>query len=284
MVKKVIMATALALTASLSAQAQLKNDKNVFNHLSVGVSVGTTGAGFEVGTTICPVLTLRAGMDFMPNFNVGTTVNVDRPEALKNVSGELLATRYIDIPDYGVDIDVKGTPNKTQGKAFLDIYPGRNSAFHFTVGATFGSSTLATIKATDKAIAAVELYNDDVRNGYLMAEPGHPNGFDIELEGYSVGHSKGRVRLDAQVMAVRPYFGIGVGRTVPRHRVGAKFELGAEYMGKIKLVDAYANNGAGYTITQDTPGISSDFRDVLKYVDKVPVYPTLKLTIFGRIF
>lgn len=284
MIKKVLMVTALALTTTVTAQAQLKNDKNVFNHLSVGVSVGTPGVGFEVGTTICPVLTLRAGMDFMPNFTVNSTFNVDRPEVLKNVSGELLATRYINIPDYGVDIDVKGTPNKTQGKAFLDIYPGRNSVFHFTVGATFGSSTLASVKATDKAIAAVELYNKDVQNGYLVAEPNYPNGFDIELEGYKVGHSKGRVRIDAQVQSVRPYFGIGFGRTVPRKRVGAKFELGAEYIGKIKLVDVYANDGAGYTITQDTPGISDDFKDVLKYIDKVPVYPTLKLTIFGRIF
>lgn len=268
----------------MSAQAQLKDDKNCFNHLSLGVSASTSGFGFEVGTTICPVLTLRAGMDFMPDVSVDADFNVDRPDVLKNVSHELLASRYVDIPDYGVDIPVTGILNKTQGKVFLDLYTGRNSTFHFTVGATFGNSPLASLKATDKAIAAVELYNADVRNGLIVAEPNYPNGFDINVEGYNVTPNKGRVRLDAQMKSVRPYFGIGFGRSVPRKRVGAKFELGAEYMGNIKIVDVYANNGDGYTITQDTPGISDDFRDVLKYIDKVPVYPTLKLTIFGRIF
>lgn len=275
---------ALALAATVSAQAQLQDDKNCFNHLSLGVNVSTSGVGFEVGTTVCPVLTLRAGMDFMPNFTVNSHFNVDRPSVLQNVSPEILESRYVNIPEYGADIDVTGTLNKTQGKVLLDIYPGRNSTFHFTLGATFGSSILASVKATDKAIAAVELYNEDVRNGILMAEPNYPNGFNIDLEGYAVTPNKGRVRLDAVGTSVRPYFGIGFGRTVPRKRVGCKFELGAEYWGKIKIVDAYANNGEGYTITQDTPGISDDFQDVLKYVGKVPVYPTLKLSIFGRLF
>lgn len=281
MIKKLLLA--LALTASMSAQAQIPGDKNCFNHLSLGLSVGTTGIGLEAGTTICPFVTLRAGVDYMPQFTVNSHFNVDRPKVLKNISGELLATRYINIPEYGVDINVKGTLNKTQGKVFFDLYPGRSSCFHFTVGATFGSSTLATIKATDKAIAAIELYNYDISVGNVKAETNYPHGFDIDLEGYKVAHDKGRIRLDAQVMPFRPYIGIGVGRTVPRKRVGAKFELGAEYIGKIKIVDAYANNGKGYTITQSTPGISDDFKNVLKYIDKVPVYPTLKLTITGRI-
>lgn len=282
MVKKVLLA--LALTSCISAQAQLADDKNCFNHLSVGLSIGTPGIGFEVGTTINPILTLRAGMEFMPKFTVDNHFNFDRPKILNNVSQELLEERYVNIPEYGARLDVKGTPNKTQGKVFLDIYPSKNTIFHFTVGATFGSSTLATVKATDKKIAAIELYNEDVRNGILQAEPNYPNGFNIDLEGYNITPNKGRVRLDAKVNAVRPYVGFGVGRTVPQKRVGAKFELGIEYMGKAKVIDAYADNGNGYTITQDTPGISEDFKDVIKYIDKVPVYPTLKLTIFGRIF
>lgn len=280
--KKIFIALMLA-AATLSAQAQLKDDKNCFNHLSIGASVGTTGVGFELGTTFCPVVTFRAGMDFMPNFTVKSHVDFDRPQILNNVNQELLEERYVNIPEYGARIDVKGSPYRMKGKAFFDIYTGKKSCFHFTVGATIGSTTLASVKATDKAIAAVELYNADVAKGNLMAEPGYPDGFNIDLEGYKVAHDQGRIRLDAQVMKVRPYFGIGVGRTVPRKRVGAKFELGAEYIGKIKIVDVYANDGKGYTITQDTPGISDDFQNVLKYIDKVPVYPTLKLTIFGRI-
>lgn len=282
MVKKVFMA--LALTAGLSAQAQIADDSNLFNHLSVGVSVGTPGIGIELGTTICPYVTMRAGVDIMPKFTVTNQLQVNRPEALKYVSQELLETRYVNIPAYGAKIDVKGQPNKTQGRVLFDIYPTKNSVFHFTVGAAFGSSDLVSVKATDKTIAAVELYNNDVKNGIIAPEPNYEDGFHFDIEGYKIVPDQGRIRLDARVNSFRPYFGIGVGRTVPRHRIGCKFEAGVEYWGKPKLVDAYANNGAGYTITENEPGISKEFADGIKLGSGIPVYPTLKLTINGRLF
>lgn len=274
----------LALAGTLSAQAQLLDDKNQFNHLSVGLSLGTTGIGFEVGTLICPYVGVRAGVDFMPKFTVKNHFDYDRPSVLNNVNPELLETRYVNIPEYGASVDVKGKPNKTQGKILFDIYPGKNTMFHFTVGATFGSSVLASVRATDRAIAAIELYNSDIKNGLVVPEPNYPDGFSVELEGYKLTPNEGRIRLDAKVNGFRPYLGFGVGRTVPRNRVGCKFEMGVEFWGKPKLVDAYANGGDGHIISEDEPGISGDFKDVVKILNKIPVYPTLKFTIFGRIF
>ncbi|MBQ0049740.1 MAG: hypothetical protein KBT12_05860 [Bacteroidales bacterium] len=281
----------LALASVVSAQAQIADDKNCFNHLSVGLGVGTTGVSIELGTPICPFVTMRAGVDIMPKFTITNHFDYDRPEALDKVPIYLLEHRYINIPEYGAKVEVKGKPYKTQGKLLFDIYTGKNSMFHVTVGATFGSSTIASVRATDKAIRAVEQYNADITpgpDGQSMIQPEddpqYKDGIKIRVEGYSVTPNEGRVRIDAVTNAFRPYIGFGVGRTVPRKRVGCKFDMGVEFWGKPKVVDHYANNGKGHTITADEPGITKDFRDVIKVLNKIPVYPTLKFTVFGRIF
>lgn len=284
---------ALALTASVAASAQIADDSNKFNHLSVGAGVGTNGISLELGTTLCPVVTMRAGVDIMPKFKINNSIDYDRPEVLNNVPAELLNERYVNIPEYGAHVDIKGTPGMTQGKLLFDIHPGKNSMFHFTVGAYFGGRNMVSAKALDKTIAAVELYNHDITtigpDGiHTIVEPEddpkYKDGIKIDLEGYNLTPNKGRIELDGRINAVRPYIGIGVGRTVPRKRVGCKFEFGAQFIGKIKVVDKYGDGGKGHVITADEPGISSDFKDVIDILNKIPVYPTLKLTIFGRIF
>lgn len=271
--KKIFLA--LALVAAMSANAQTDNKV----HVAVGVNLGTTGVGLEAATSICPNLDIRAGFDFVPQVEITSTAHYERPSALNNVPAELLATRYVNIPPYGADIDIKGKPFMSQGKVLFDIYPTKKTSFHFTVGAMIGSSEIAKLRAADKTVAAVELYNQDIKNGLIVAEPGFPNGITIEFEGYAITPNKGRAEVDARVNSFRPYVGIGFGRSVPRKNIGCKFELGMEFWGKIKVVDKYGD----HEITEDEPNISSDLKDVLSILNKVPGYPCLKFSVFGKI-
>ncbi len=278
--KKIFLA--LAFFAATAVHAQNDNEDGAFNHLSVGVTLGTTGIGFELGTTISPYIGLRAGYEFMPNFTVKNTFEYDRPKALNNVPPELLKERYVDIPEYGAKIDAKGSPLLKQGNVLVDIFPGTKSSFHFTVGAYFGKEEIVSLKAADKTIAAVELYNSDIKNGYIKAEPQYPNGIYVDFEGYQMGSesmNQGRVELDLKTNSFRPYVGVGFGRTVPRSTIGCRFDFGVEFIGKLKLYDKYRD----HEITKDEPGISSDFKDVLKVLGGIPVYPSLKLSIVGKI-
>lgn len=276
--KKILIA--LALITSTVANAQIADDKNQFNHLSLGVNMGTNGIGFELGTTITPIIAVRAGMDFMPQFNINTNIDYDRPEVLNKVPQQLLEERYVNIPEHGAQAKFKIRPFMTQGKLLFDIYTSKNSMFHFTIGAYFGSSTIAKGRCAEKAIAAIELYNQDIKNGLIEPEDGYEDGFHIDMEGYKIGTNQGRAQLYAKVNSVRPYIGIGVGRTVPRHRFGCKFDFGVQFWGKPRLYDKYNND---HEITKSEPGISKDFKDGLDIANKVTVYPTLKFSVFGRI-
>ena len=41
-------------------------DRNIFNHLDVGLSLGSTGIGIDVSTNVTNSVRLRAGVDYMP--------------------------------------------------------------------------------------------------------------------------------------------------------------------------------------------------------------------------
>lgn len=270
---------ALSLLVAVAVQAQ--EDNVLFKHVSAGLNLGTNGIGFEVGTTLTPILEMRAGMDFMPNININKTLKYDRPKELNNVPGELLNERYVNIPEYGAKVDIRIKTFLTQGKVLFDIFTSKESSFHFTVGAYFGNSVIGKGRCADKTIAAVELYNQDIKNGLIKAEPQYPDGIKIDMEGYSLGHDQGRAELQAKVSSFRPYVGIGFGRTVPRkHRLGCKFDFGVQFWGAPKLYDKYNND---HQIKKSEPGLSKDFQDGLDIAEKVSVYPTIKFSLFGRI-
>lgn len=269
--KKIFLA--MAFICGLSAQAQIANDKNVFNHLSVGVGVGTTGVGIEVGTTVCPVITLRAGVDFMPGLSYNTSLEFDPPSGWYDIP-EAIRRRYLPTDD--METDIKVQPNMVNGKILADIYLGRNSMFHFTVGAYFGRKSFIQVKAKGEVVYGIGEFNRDIDKGNI---PGIGTE-KILLEGYELGIDQGRAKASINTKSFKPYVGIGIGRTTPRKRVGVKFEMGAQFWGKPTLHD----DMKGKDIDKDYPGISSDMYDVIDIAGKVCVYPTIKLTLFGRIF
>lgn len=269
----------LGLFLALAANAQDESIKP-FSHLNVGLGIGTNGIGLEVATPVSPIIGLRGGIDFMPSFSVNKGINYHRPAVLNNVPQQLLNERYVNIPEKGAKCNVVGKPQLTQGSILCDIYTSKTSNFHFTVGAVIGNSTVAVAKGSEKTIAAVELYNSDIKNGVVAPEPGYENGITIDMEGYALTPNKGRIELDLNVNSIRPYVGFGIGRPVPSDRVSCKFDMGVQFWGTPKVMDKYGN----HEITKDEPGTTSDLKDAIKLINGIPVYPTLKLTIVGKIF
>lgn len=264
-----------ATLATLNSNAQISGDSNLFNHLSVGAGVGTTGIGIEVGTTVLPFITLRAGVDVMPKVSYSSTIDVDKPSDWYTLA-PIVRKAYLpnESSSSTEEVDIEGSMKNVNGKLLLDIYTGKNSKFHFTVGAYFGNKELINVKGRGNVLTALETYNKDVEDGI----PGV--GTEKFLaDGYELGVDKGRTRFVAETSPVKPYVGFGIGRSVPRKRVGCKFEMGALFWGKPKIKDYYKNE----YITKDNFD-DGDTRDVFDIIDKISIYPSLKLTIFGRIF
>lgn len=247
------LATALA---TVNANAQEENDKNLFNHLSVGVTAGTPGFGADAAMPVCDYVQIRAGFAMMPKFKFDAELDIS--EYTGSLSG-------YDIPS---ELDVEAKIGFANGKVLFDVYPFKSSRFHITAGAYFGGGSV--IKAYNKeegALADLAEYNRE-----------HPNS----MIGYELGDylltpdADGNISAEIKTKGFKPYLGLGFGRAVPKNRIGFMFEAGVMFWGAPKL---YCN---GDELTSEDLG--SDGGDVIKVLSQIKVYPVLNFRLCGRIF
>lgn len=250
--KKILIALSLVLM-SIGAKAQ---DNQIFNHLSFGVDVGTTGIGFEVAAPITDYVAVRAGMDIMPQFKYNGSVDINPPS--------FPSTGYA-IPS---EIDVEGKLKLTTGKLLFDVYPFQNSSFHATVGAYFGGKEIISVyNEQDGILMDVTRYNNDHPLNPLGAKIG-----DYLLTPDAQGNVKGTV----EVSGFRPYVGLGFGRAIPKkHRFACCFDAGVQFWGSPKIYDY---NGVELS-KEDLDGGGG----IVKTLTKLSVWPSVSIRLVGRI-
>lgn len=238
---KKFLASLLIGASALSASALTPG---IFDHLGVGVGVGTDGISVEAATPITRWVSMRAGVHFMPNIKFNTDVDA-----------------YYDHPATGQyieeSIDVDCGLGRTQGSVIFNVYPFPVGSFFVAAGAYFGGDKLLKIKG-----------HSDAMEDY---------GGSIEVGDYNLPIDKnGNVRGGLKVSGFRPYLGIGWGRAIPKRLLNFNVELGAQFQGKPKV---YSETGALEVIESDET--DNDFKDVIKYLK---VYPTLTFRLTGKIF
>ena len=167
-------------------------------------------------------------------------------------------------------VKITGDLKRTMMDVKLSVYPfGGNSTFFVAGGFSFGSEKLATLNghsdAVQEACQTYPQYKDLILNS-----------ISAELDKYNVKFDEnGDVNGDVRVKKVRPYVGLGFGRLIPKKRVGFRFELGCQFMGKMKVYQ----NDTEVNINEMSKGKD----DLSKIIDKLTVYPVLKFTLTGRI-
>lgn len=238
---------ALALLMPGTAAAQ-----DLFNHLAVNAHVATTGVGVELSTPITKFITMRAGVTCMPGFSF--SANVDGQYYVNNMPN-----------DFTVDLDAN--LKRTQGSVIFNVYPLAKakvcSSFFLAAGLYFGGDKLVKIKGHSDEIA--EKINQFNGNPY------------IELGDYKLPvDANGNVKGGLKVQKVRPYVGLGFGRYVPNKRISVTGELGVQFHGHIKPYTSEGEIEAFDELTEKD--------DWKKVMDKLTVYPMLKIVISGRIF
>lgn len=248
--KKTVFVAMVLATCAASAQTPVnkKADRNIFNHLGVGVNAATTGFGFELSTPVTNYVALRAGINFMPGFSFTTDVD----------------GRYTADTEYGEQttdftMDLKGGLKRTQGDVIFNIYPfGSHNAFYVAAGAYFGGKDILSLKG----------HSDELMN--LQADNPYVEIGDYQLPVDENGNVDGSLRVNS----FRPYLGLGYGRAIPKKRVNFGVELGVQFMGHMKVY-------SGDEVLQVKEYNDDDWQ---KWIDKLTVYPVLKFTISGRIF
>lgn len=256
MKKNILLIAVMLGFATVGANAQSK-DSNLFNHLAIGVTAGTTGIGFDAAMPIGNYVYVRAGVDFMPNIKINTDLDIDAPDISQ------YTTQY-EIPE---EIEVEGKIGFTNGKLLFDVYPFKGSSFHVTAGAYFGSSKI--VKAYNrKAYVLQDLYN--YNQAYQLQKIG------VELGDYFLEPDQdGNVEASIKTASFKPYLGLGFGRAVPKNCIGFMFDLGVQFWGSPKI----------YCFDQELTeeGAKGEDGGVIKTLSKITVYPVINFRLCGRI-
>lgn len=245
-IKRIALSTMILLclgVVNLNAQ----ESKGFFNHLSLGVGVGSYGLDFEASMPVGKMLAIRCGVGFLPDFSVNTDVNATVKTEGVNKS-------------YNVDID--GKLQRIQGKLLLNFYPMPKSGLFIAAGAYFGGDKLLKIEG----------HSDQLKEDMATASSAGIVIGDQELPVDKNGNVAGGLK----VTNFRPYVGIGYGKVIPNKRVNFMIEAGVQFHGTPEI---YTSNG-----TLNTSEVNNSDDKFTKIVDKLKVYPVLNLKINTRIF
>ena len=180
--------TAVAQTDSLQAYQVLNEpqseyipvfqfwkEHDIFQHLDVSLTAGTTGIGIDVASPIGKYFQLRAGYEFMPRFkktmSFGLTIG-GKPARQYDSNGNRVETQFdrmeemlYQMTGYDVEdhVDMDGSPRMNNLKVMVDVFPFKNNKhWHFTAGFYWGPSEFAVADNTTKAMTSllsVGMYN-----------------------------------------------------------------------------------------------------------------------------
>ena len=243
--RKIIRLMAFAATMLLAIPAGAQ-DSQIFNHLSIGAEVGTTGWGFEAAVQLTHFVTFRTGFTTLPRFNIKTDINYTTHGTEKNV-------------------DVLGRIHMSDYKLLADIYPFKHSSFHLTGGFYAGLPNLGTAYNKEKL---------EVKTGEGLEIGGlfiRPDENDL-------------VKLRLQVNSFKPYVGLGFGRPISsKHKVSAAFDLGVMFWGKPKIKIYSPDEDQWVRVTKEDID-DEDFHDGVNKLEKFTVYPVLNFRIYYNAF
>lgn len=250
--KKVIFLWAFVCLNVLFNPVSAQKELGIFNSLSVGVSAGTTGIGVDVATPVTPYFAIRGGVSIMPGIHINTDVDVDLVAVDEGVNSK---------PEVR-SLDMTGSTKRASGELLVNFYPFPNaSSFFVTAGAYFGGSKLLKIDGHSDELA--EYVQHEGFAGIVIGDQTIP----VDKNGNVSGGLK--------VNGFRPYVGVGFGRAVPKNRIGVQFELGVQLHGSPKLYSSAGDLGDAFTDGDDS---------FTKIMDKLTVYPVMKVRFCGRLF
>lgn len=255
--KKLFLLVVAALFGWQTTQAQEEVEYGLFNHLGVGVSLGTDGIGFDVAAPITEWAAVRAGMSIFPSIKYDDDVNIR--------SNSKSFTKK--------DVNIEGKLNMKDFKLLFDFYPIKSSGFHLTAGAFIGSKKIINAYNTEEFLARDEWGVSGIMIG----------------DNRVTSDKNGNCEANIEVAGFKPYIGFGFGRAVPNSRFTVSCDFGVKFWGKpcvgAMVSDDFGNRSYKKIHYKDlNDDDDEDLRDGFKTAEKITVFPVLNIRLTGRIF
>ena len=159
-----------------SSTSVVVKDRNMLNHLDLGLTLGTTGIGVDAAMPLGNYVKVRTGVAYMPQFTVPLHFNLMSYTADGSAVSQSTFDKAKEMLDAlaGFEVNqrvtINGKPNMFTFKLMVDVYPFRtNKHWHFTAGFYLGPKKVGT--AVNDISEAPTLVSVGIYNGlydYIM--------------------------------------------------------------------------------------------------------------------
>ena len=263
--------------AATGAQAQdadkIHAEDGLFNHLSVGLNTGLTGAGIDVSMPVHKLVTVRAGIS---GWNIGDIKFKAINTASEITSMQMVeedAIRRAQIVD---KVELAANPNFWNFYLLGEVHPFKNQPFYFSAGLFVGSQNFVHFRNTNEgALGFLYDANQKVEDYNRLYRTNYPP-IGLKFGDYIfTADENGNIDVRMKTNAVKPYIGVGFGQHLAKtHRVSLAVDAGLLFWGTPKFV---LNNGTEI----DSSGRNSGITGALKWLK---AWPNIQVRVAYKIF
>ena len=283
--------------------------------VDLGLTLGTTGVGLEVSAMPTSFMRVRAGVDYMPRFNVPLKFGIDsyRDGALSGSDFSEIQQLMKQISGFDVDQTVRMNckAKMVNFKLLVDFFPLRNKHWYATAGFYWGSKNIGSaINAMEEmpSLLAIGMFNqmhDWVLTTDFIETPIYEDVYldpDVadrlkeKMEGYGrvgihVGDhadgspymmepdKDGTVKADMFVNSFKPYLGLGYVTSVGKDkRINIGVDGGVLFWGGTPSIRTHEN----VDLSDDVNNITGKVGDYVETAKSLKVYPVVNFRIAYR--
>ena len=285
-----LMKKLISICAALMCASAVLSAQEAFSHLSMGIEVGTTGAGIELAMpVISNHVVLKAGYNF-PSLQRSAVEDFEMDfvnSEIAEINAQLAsagAAERINTNFHDIKVKIAPVLNLSSAKLMLEFYPFKKIGFHVTAGAYMGMtdeligldvSTGEQFWSEFQALKEEVAVLDAKYQCGTVAEP----KFNLGNSTYQVKARDGEGYLNAalNVAKIRPYLGIGFGKSVPDGRMGLQLDLGVWSHGVPTL---QSDNKVAYDSSLESI-VDQEYVDL---IEDFTFYPQVSIRFIYRIF
>ena len=245
----------------------------LFNHLSIGLNTGLTGAGIDVAIPVHKIVTVRAGIS---GWNIGDIKFKAINTASEITSMQMVeedAIRRAQIVD---KVELAANPNFWNFYLLGEVHPFKNQPFYFSAGLFVGSQNFVHFRNTNEgALGFLYDANQKVEDYNRLYRTNYPP-IGLKFGDYIfTADENGNIDVRMKTNAVKPYIGVGFGQHLAKtHRVSLAVDAGLLFWGTPKFV---LNNGTEI----DSSGRNSGITGALKWLK---AWPNIQVRVAYKIF
>ena len=295
------------------------SDKLLFNHLAIGIGIGTEGASLDLALPIGNFVQLRAGMSYLPSIKLTKHFDASKTGSTGTSNFDSITSILHDITGLQFDeqIDMKATTQLWNGKILVDVFPFRKKNWFFSAGLYVGPKQVMHIEnaAEDMGtLIALSTFNNiynKVEDAVANDNPAQIFG-DISLTpqmmdqilsmgrlGIAVGTYKstseshqagdiynmipdenGMIKLDVRSNIVRPYVGFGYRTAISRDkRSFFSVDAGILCWGTLKMI-----THDGTDLIKEIDVTNPMLKRYTDAVNHLKVYPSVNIRFTRQIF